>query len=315
METILKFLKNEFEMEPENLEQVPVLVKDLNKLNKLFEDSNVTVNLSNQLRIIPRLQKNQIWTVKSEYQDFLGYKHKVSHPLIVIIKTEQEEIEEEDFVRINLISPFIEFASSEDVICNDLSLIGFPFLIETWNDQPMLTEMLDEYIGYFEMEVFSISPDIKLNRYQHEFRNIEVTRAKYLNNSVIALLTFLEKRQAKDCGVIISLFDKPYFPKFYYGQNQKEPEFALAARTGIDTEDKFIHFKESELPFEIFIRKDENGFIITILPLTQVKLFSSENIEINGVSNLEKTVFEKLKKGIYTLTTNEIHKTIKIRLK
>lgn len=315
METILNFLKEKNSTESENIREISVSTQELKKINSLFENKNIKENKSKQLRLIPRIQKNQIWSVKCEYDDFMGLKQKTIHPFIIIIKSEPQEIEDEDFIRVNVISPFIEFASSGDLICNDFSIIGFPFLIEAWNDQPMLSEILDEYLGYFDLVDNNVNENSKLNKYQLEFRDIEVTRAKFLNNSVNSLLTFLENRQTLDIGVLISLFDEPQFPKLYHTQKQKEPEFTLAAKSGIDSEDKYIHYKTPELPFEIFVRKNENGFIITILPFAQIKMFNSENVEIAGNSNNERYVIANLKKGLYTLTSNETQMLIKIRLK
>ena len=44
-------------------------------------------------RIRPKIGKNQIWSLKSEYIDFLGNKQTTSHPLIVSIITDTDEIE------------------------------------------------------------------------------------------------------------------------------------------------------------------------------------------------------------------------------
>ncbi|MBK8344478.1 MAG: hypothetical protein IPL12_14915 [Bacteroidetes bacterium] len=67
-----------------------------------------------------------------------------------MINSEQEEIEDENYTRVFIVSPFIELATQSDEVCNDPSIIGFPILIETWNDQPILTELLNEYVGYYE---------------------------------------------------------------------------------------------------------------------------------------------------------------------
>ena len=65
----------------------------------------------------------------------------------------------------------------------------------------------------------------------------------------------------------------------------------------------------------MFFRKNEDGFILTIQPLQSLKFFGPDNIEIEGVSNQEKTVFDKLKKGYYTLVSENIQQPLKIRLK
>lgn len=87
------------------------------------------------------------------------------------------------------------------------------------------------------------------------------------------------------------------------------------AKVGVDTEDKYLYYQTNDLPFEIFIRKNEDGFILTITPFSDVVLMSSEKKEIEGISNLEKTVFSNLKKGLYTLKSEQIHEPIKLRFK
>lgn len=314
MKTILNFLSDKYENVSEISEDVSVPLQGLNEINRLYEKKCIDGNTIKHLRIIPKLQKNQIWTIKNEYEDFMGLRQKTNHPFIVILKSEPSDIEDESFVRINVVSPFIELASMEDIVCNDASIVGFPFLIETWNDQPILSEILDEYLGYYEINEFPKSQNLDLTIYQFEFREIEISRAKYLNNSVTSLLAFLENRQATDSGVIISLMDEQYFPNYYNDENEKESEYALASRSGIESEDKFFHFKANDFPFEIYIRKNESGYIITVFPFLKAKLYNSENKEMSGYSNTEKTVFEKLKKGLYIFKANKIQKPIKIRL-
>ncbi len=347
METILRFLKEQLEIDASESNQIDYNKQDYDKVNQLFRNSDTKDLSRKHISLRPSFAVNQIWLVKSEYIDFLGNSHKTSHPFIVIINSDKNNIEEEDFVRINVISPFTVFASNDDFVCNDASIIGFPFLIEKWNNQPILTEILGEYLGYFEVNSYDLAlgnytpnvtheekmlelekepfisnsvsdkplNSISLNKYQREFRDIEISKAKYLNNSITSLLAFLENSQTQDSGVVISLFDKAEFPKFYIGQNQAESSFALAARTGADKEDKYIKYLNEKLPFDIYVRKNENGFIITIRPFSNVKLFNLSNQEINGVSNKERIVFERLTKGLYRLKSESTHEQIKIRLK
>jgi hypothetical protein len=56
-------------------------------------------------------------------------------------------IANESFVRIQPISPFTEFQAADEILISDNSIVGFDFIIETWNEQPILTELLDEFVG------------------------------------------------------------------------------------------------------------------------------------------------------------------------
>ena len=55
-----------------------------------------------------------------------------------------------------VVSPFVEFKADDDIFCNDSSIIGFPFIIETWNEQPILLDLIDNYLGYFELNKINL---------------------------------------------------------------------------------------------------------------------------------------------------------------
>lgn len=330
MNTILQFLNDKFKSNKDNSEEFTFSNQELIKLNDQFKTKKINALDSKHLRLSPKIQKNQIWSVKNKYTDFMGVTQKSKHPFLVLIVDDQNDIEEEDFIRVYVLSPFPEFASTDDFICNDSSLIGFPFLIETWNEQPLLVEILNNYLGYFDVNSLSSifqnnKKEIKINESQFKFRDLEVSRAKFLNNSVSSLLLYLENRQTDSGGVVISLNDKPVFPKYIKGDDHKdlaylqvaEPEFEYlqTAKTGFASKDNFFHYKIEGSTYEILIKKNEGGFILSILTVDTVRLFSNDKLELKGSSNSEKTVFSNLKNGLYTLTSEQIKESIKIRLK
>jgi hypothetical protein len=210
MKTIIQFLKSEVGDFSDDSEKVDLTGVEIENLRNLFLSRSKSVNQTSRLKFKPQIQRNQIWTVKNEYYDFQGVCQKTWHSLLVLINSEPDEIEGEDFTRVLIVSPFIEVANESDEVCTDPSIIGFPFLVETWNDQPILTELLDEYVGYYELKLISFAksealefvnePDSEylkassetLTDIQQEFRNIEISRAKYINHSVLSLLIFLE---------------------------------------------------------------------------------------------------------------------------
>lgn len=331
MKIINEFLKSQLDTLSEDSEMIEPTETDIENLKSLFVNRSKTSLQTRHLKLKPHIQKGQIWTVKNEYEDFQCTLQKTSHSFIVYINSEVNDIKGENFVRVLIISPFIEMSNVGDEICDDSSIIGFPFLVETWNDQPILTEILDEYIGYYELKFESIlksevlelvrepsSEYLKsenLTEIQRDFRDIEISRAKYLNHSVLSLLSFLENRQSIDAGVVVSLFDRIEYPKFFIGQTEREPTIALAAKSGIDTEDRYLLMKNESLPFKIFIRKNEEGFIISVESPDKMELYSNSKKAIAGISNKEKTVFANLKPGKYTLQVETIKQPIKIRLK
>lgn len=333
MNPIIQFLKEQDWKFSDSSEINSVEEKDIENLKGLLENHSKTKGQPKDLKLKPSIQRNQIWIVKSEYDDFLSISQNISHPFLVLINGEPQDLGGEAFVRVLVISPFIEMATTDDEICNDSSIIGFPFLIESCNDQPILAELLDEYLGYYEPTSFSLFETKSYNliseavsahskietkstsRLQQEFRDIEISRAKYINHSVLSLLSFLENKQSQDAGVVISIFDKIEYPKFYIGQIQKEQSFALAARSGIGGEDKYLLLDNESIPLKIYFRKNEDGFVISVNSTEKIQLFSDSKNEIKSESNQEKIVFANLKAGNYTLLTKSVEQPIKIRLK
>ncbi len=333
MKTINEFLKSQLDIFSEEAKKVDFTERDIENLNSLFLNKSKSIHQTRHLKLKPRVQRGQIWTVKNEYDDFQGIKQKTPHPLVVLLNTELDDFESESFVRVLLISPFIEMANNSDEVCVDPSIIGFPFLIETWNDQPVLTEILDEYLGYYELKSNPISRTGGLESVnepiaeysekrsevisviQQEFRNTEISNAKYINHSVRSFLSFLENSQSQDAGVVISIFEKPEYPKFYIGQTQKEATLSLVAKSSIDKKDRYLLFENEILPFKLFIRKNEDGFILSVDTTDKTQLFNNTKEELIGISNKEKTVFSNLKPGIYTMLVETIEQPIKIRLK
>lgn len=349
MKTIIQFLKSPYDFFSEDFEKIDSTKKDIEDLRSLSMNRPKTSNLTRQLKFQPKIQRNQIWTVKNDYDDFQGITQKASHPFVVLINNEPDDFEGESLVRVSEISPFIEMATVNDEVCDDPSIIGFPFIIESWNDQPILAELLDEYIGDYEVKSSSLfkSEDSDLVRdplaeyfkansetlseIQQEFREIEISRSKYLNHSILSLLSFLENKQSKDSGVVISILDKIEYPKFIIKNDEEKNHLAaeptakfgsgtignnlLLSSSGLDGEDKYLLLDNECLTFKIYIRKNENGFIISIESTENIELTSNIRGVIDGTSNKEKTVFANLKPGNYILKTKTVKSPIKIRLK
>lgn len=211
MNPINKFLKDQSNLNFELNESIEFSSDSAEKLNLLFKKKAKYLNLTKIRYIKPEIQRNQIWIVKNKYSDILGIEHETPHMFYVIISSETFEIEGKKLVKVQIISPFIEMATNTDEICYNPAIIGFPFIIESWNDQPILTELLNEYIGYYErIKSDSFKQGNQLNKElieslsedQKEFRKIEINRARYINNSVLAYLNYLEKKTSSNGKII-----------------------------------------------------------------------------------------------------------------
>lgn len=322
MDPIIKFLKDNLTEQPTD-EQINVAKQDIDKLNKLFMGKKLSLCKNSHTHIVPKA--NQVWAVKSKYFDFLGNKQMTSHSFLVSLLTDIDSFEEENFVRVAVISPFIEMASEQDDVCKDASIAGFPFLVENWNDQPVLTEILEEYVGYYESKGSS-SKEEKISSIQKQFREIEISKAKFLNNSILALVGFVELNQDNEFGVVISVNGQAFFggcPKTEDEFINNEPtieqpnteEDRVLSKSGVVKKSKSILFNDKQLPYEIQIKKMDDNFIISAFTTEEITLSDSEGKKHTPISNSEKQVFTALKKGLYTLTTNNIQEPIKIRLK
>lgn len=298
---------------------ISVNENDTQYINSMFASFNKSLP---NLRILPKYRRNQIWTVKSQYLDFEGEIQISRHKTMVLLISEPEELSEDvSFVRVCPLSPFVDMASPCDLVCNDAALVGFPFIVETWNEQPMLIEILERFVGDFSCEIHESHEE--LSEDQQTFREIEISNARYLNHSIIAYTNEMERAENFSFSVDFVSDSKVrtiHMPKM----NEKSPklvplaghaEYAIAARSGnILTDNDCIEIDSAEVPFHIEVRKKNKEYILTIIPKLEVKL--SRNGEIFDCHfNDERIVYSGLKQGIYDIETPLTSKKITIRLK
>ena len=266
MNPIIQFLRNQIEPFSEGSEKIDAVDKDIEKLISLFIDHSKYVTQAGQLKIHPQIQKNQIWTVKSEYDDFQGMSQKTSHPFLVLINSEQEEIEDENFTRVFIVSPFIEMATQSDEISNDPSIIGFPFLIETWNDQPMLTELLNEYIGYYESKSNSFSKTEVFAQAQLHGYVTEQNSGKNPVQNVLVKSLFANEIMSNSNGEFVLVY-----------QNT-----ALGANVFVTaSKENWVVVNEKEMSLNLPENPKENKLKIVMCPEAALQARKKEYYEIN----------------------------------
>lgn len=314
---------NDFLKDPTILkvdEDIIVSDSELASINNLFALNDMPFNY---LRLQPKIKENQIWTIKRSYMDYEGIVQSIAAPIMVLLVSQEEMIgEDETFVRVCPISPFVEMASEYDQICEDESITGFPFFIERWNEQPILTEILDKYVGDYYLD--SSSKDCKLTNDQEEFREIEISNARFLNHSVSAFINNLERAENFSFSVDVNYVDyskTKHMPQMNVFQPRlillnAHEEYAMAAKTNnIISENDCIEFNDVHIPFSIEVRKKKAEFILTIIPKVEIVLRNPENKRIEGTSNSERIVYGGLRKGLYQIESPLLSKTITIRLK
>ena len=300
-------------------EDILVTANEIKHINDMF--SSLHTNLP-FIRILPKYRKNQIWTVKTCYIDYEGVLQQANHNTLVLIISDPEDLEDDtSFVRVCPITPFIETASANDQLCDDPSIVGFPFFVETWNEQPMLTELLDNYVADYYLDVNEknevISDDQKC------FRELEISNALYLNHSITAYMNEMERAKDFAFSVDVHLYNTvktvhmPIFnvqkPKLV--QLSDHEEYAQAARMNNSvTENDCIEIGDEKLPFALEVRKKNGDYVLTIIPKVDVQLIKNGQ-EIHGMSNSERLVYNGLRKGIYQIKSKKSDDIITIRLK
>ena len=110
------------------------------------------------------------------------------------------------------------------------------------------------------------------------------------------------------------MFGKTEYPKFYIDQTQKE--LALTQQNlALKVKTNYLLLDNESLPFKIFYQKRTKMDLSIVYTPDKIKLVTNHNEEITGISNNEKTVFAKLQTGKYTLISEQVEESIKIRLK
>ena len=187
MDKIIDFLQSQSENEnvSENSLDKGKLSKSFNDIKKVVVSSEVEEKTIIQLKTRPKTKKGQIWLCKQKYYDAFGNAIIGNIPYLVVVVSDIERLVNETFARIQPISPFTEFIANDEILITDNSLVGFDFIIETWNEQPVLTELLDEYVGKLDIESLK-NKDTKLNLsdIQKEFRKVEIRNTAYLRQSI-----------------------------------------------------------------------------------------------------------------------------------
>ena len=319
MDVINKFLDNPQPV-GQNEENIAISGQDVDKLKNLFTNET---NYNGYLRLMPQIKQNQIWTIKQQYLDYEGEMQTAAHPYMVILISDIEDLDSNNsFVRVCPITPFLEMASTSDLVCTDASVVGFPFMIETWNEQPILIEILDSYVGEYYTE--NIPSDKELTDEIIKFREIEISNARFLNHSILSYINDSEHSGNFSFSVDLKYRDfiktkhmpvmHVLHPKLMELTGNEEYAAAAKMRNTI-TENDCIEFNNNQLPFNLEIRKKSDMYVITIIPKVEISLFNGRNEQIQGYDNSERIVYDNLSKGLYEIKSPLLKEPINIRLK
>ena len=325
MNKIIDFLQSQSENEniSENLVDKGKLSKSFNDIENVIVSSEVEESNVFQLKSRPKTKKGQIWLCKQQYYDAVGNEIIGNSPYLVFTVSDVDKFATENFIRIQPISPFTEFTANDEILIKDNSVIGFNFIIETWNEQPILTDLLDEFIGSLDIEALKIDEtELNLSRTQKEFRKTEIRNTAYLRQSINSLLEYEELNAEKKIFLNIdNSIIRPNNNNNNQGKKnvismvpESEPNYLAAAKKGISNERQTYMFEKSVDGIKIIIKiiKEKDKFIVSIK--------QPENVEmkdINGKSlrQTSQNLYDEVESGLYFIKINGIDNEIRIRLK
>ena len=322
MNKIIDFLQSQSENEniSENSVDKGKLSKSFNDIKNIVISSEVKEKNIFQLKSRPKTKKGQIWLCKQQYYDAFGNEIIGNSPHLVFVVTDVDKFANESFIRIQPISPFTEFTASDEILIKDDSVVGFGFVIETWNEQPILTELLDEFVGNLDIETLKIDEtELSLSEIQKEFRKAEIRNTAYLCQSIKSLIEFEEL--GKEKTVFLNIDNTIHFPKSENKEvktislfNESKQEYSLAAKKGKLKDRPTTLFEKTidGVEIEIKVVKDGEKYILAVK--------QAESLEVKDINGkiLKQTtpnLYDELAMGLYFISISGVEKEIRIRLK
>ena len=322
MNKVIDFLQSQSENEniSENSVNKGKLSKSFNDIENVIVSSEVEESNVFQLNRRPKTKKGQIWLCKQQYYDAWGNEIIGNSPYLVFIVSDVDKFASENFIRIQPISPFTEFTANDEILIKDDSVVGFNFIIETWNEQPILTYLLDEFVGRLDIEALKVDEtELNLSRTQKEFRKAEIRNTAYLRQSIKSLIEFEELSEEKT--IFLNIDNSIHFPKLENKEtktislfNEPKQDYSLAAKKGKLKDRSTTLFEKTidGVKIEIKVIKDGEKYILAIK--------QAESVEVKDIIGtvLKQTtpnLYDELTGGLYFIRINGIENEIRIRLK
>jgi len=322
MNKIIDFLQSQSENEniSENSVDKDKLSKSFNDIKDIVVSSEVKEKNIFQLKSRPKTKKGQIWLCKQQYFDSFGNEIIGKSPYLVFVVSDIDKFANEDFVRVQPISPFTEFTADDEVLIKDDSIIGFDFIIETWNEQPVLIELLEEFVGFLDIEIADTEePELSLSKKQKEFRKAEMRNTAFLCHSIKSLIEFEELCEEKK--IFLNIDNSIHFPKSENKEtktislfNEPKQDFHLAAKKGKLKGRPTTLFEKTIDGVEIEIKVIKDG-VIYILAINQADSVQIKDITGKVLGQTTQNLYDDLTGGLYFIGLKGIKNEIRLRLK
>lgn len=162
--------------------------EDVAKINRI--GSYIPVKEYVEPKQPKRLRNGQVWTVKKSYINGYGDEIKTPFLFIVMIMGSPFVYRGVKFLNVVTITPHVEMSMDDDIVVLDKSLMGFEFMIETWNQQSLRADVLDKYQFTYNLDKHNppagITSELSFlypNSDKIEFRSLEIRNAGYLTHS------------------------------------------------------------------------------------------------------------------------------------
>jgi len=321
MNKIIEFLQSQSGSGniPANRIDKEKLSKSFIDLKSIFDTSESSDKRILRLKSKPKIKKGQIWLCKQEYYDALGNQIIGNTPYLVLVISITENIANESFVRIRPISPFTEFQAADDIIISDNSITGFEFIIETWNEQPILTELLNEYVGELDNDEAMVhETDVNLSNNQKEFRKAEIRNTEYLRQSINSLIEFEEIKEEN--SVLLNIENSLHFAKSDNKEiktisliNESGQTYLQAAKKGkFKDRPTFLFHKTIEgVEINIKILEENDTYVLAVKQPKEIELKDSDN---NLLKQSTPNLYDNLRSGLYFIKVKGISNEIRIKL-
>jgi hypothetical protein len=321
MNKIIEFLQSQSGSGniPANRIDKEKLSKSFIDLKSFFDTSESGAKRILKLKSKPQIKKGQIWLCKQEYYDALGNQIIGNTPYLVLVISNTENIANESFVRIHPISPFTEFQAADDILISDNSITGFEFIIETWNEQPILTELLDEYVGELDNDEAMVhETEVNLSNNQKEFRKAEIRNTEYLRQSINSLIEFNELKEEN--SVLLNIENSLHFANSDNKEiktisliNEPGQTYLQAAKKGrFKDRPTFIFHKTIEgVDINIKILEENDIYVLAVKQPKEIELKDSHN---NLLKQSTPNLYDNLRSGLYFIKVKGISNEIRIKL-
>ena len=289
-----------------------VIQTSLGKLNHLLE---IKTDKRNKIRLAYRhdIQPYQIWSTRTRQYSIFAESIHTFYPYMVMIKTAPKIYPDSHaIIRVQPVSFIMDFISEGDIVIDDTGLLGMPFIIETWNEQPMMESGLQEHICKLNLPLPKPCGFTSLDEHDRklisQFRYFEIQNTGYLRRPVMSLVEYYEKYNQEGC--VIHDGNKPdLIASIKSGTHAADSYMAMAAKSGSKNRQRqHLAWKGAltDISCELIITPFDKQFDLMLhSDEGKLKLFDHElnPVPIVQIQKTNNVIYQQVNPGIYFIGT------------